>query len=120
MNLSNNSNAYSEEHRQVQWLSPGDPAHQVLVEHLHSKNFLSQLEQAVHGQHTGSLEVLHSLLLTYASKRVDYDPPSYEGRMQLAILDHNENCQRKAVEGTYVCYVTSINNSKTVSNKEHM
>ena len=85
--------------RDVAWLTPGSEAHKILVEHLHSPNFLSQVEMAAHGQHTGVLEVLHSLFLTYASKRIDYDPPSYEGRIKLAIIDHNENCQRKVKLG---------------------
>lgn len=81
----------------VPWLSPGDDAHQVLTEHLHSSRFLSQLELAAHGQHTGGLEVLHSLFLAYAPKRINFNPPSYEGKIQLAIIDHNENCQREVL-----------------------
>lgn len=67
--------------------------------HLHTPTFLTQLELAAHGQHTGSLEVLHSMFLAYATKRIDFDPPSYEGRIELAILDHNENCGLKAQTG---------------------
>jgi len=80
--------------RELKWLTPGDPAHQVLVEYLSSKNFLSQLRQAAHGTHTGTLENLHSVMLVYASKRIDFDPASYNGRMCLAIMDHNENVGR--------------------------
>lgn len=92
-------NNCSGEERVVPFLTAGEPAHTVLVEHLHSKPFQEQLALCTHGRHTGGLEVLHSMFLTYVSKRVDYDPPSYAGRIQLALLDHNENCRRKVVLG---------------------
>lgn len=84
----------SEEQRTVQWLKPGDPAHKVLIDYLSSNHFLNQIAQAAHGSHTGSLESLHSMMLAYAPKRLDFDPRSYEGRIKLAIMDHNENVQR--------------------------
>ena len=46
------------------YLTPGGAAHQVLVEHLHTKAFLEQVKFMVHGTHTGMLEVLHSAMLT--------------------------------------------------------
>lgn len=97
------------EDREVQFLGPGDPAHQVLVEHIKSKAFLSQLNLCTHGVHTGKLEVLHSMFLAYVSKRIDYDPPSYHARIQLAILDHNENCTRKPLYGEWIW--NSVNHS---------
>lgn len=87
------------EERQVQFLQAGDPAHKVLVEHLRSKAFMDQLSLCTHGVHTGRLEVLHSMFLAYVSKRVDYDPSSYNARIQLAVMDHNENCSRRPVLG---------------------
>lgn len=95
--------SYRGEHDDISFLEAGDGAHTVLTEHLHSNNFLKQLELCAHGQHTGRLEVLHSLILSYVSKRVDYDPPAYQGRVQLAILDHNENCQRPPILGELNC-----------------
>lgn len=80
--------------REVKWLTPNDPAHKVLVEYLKSDGFLAQLRQTAYGTHTGSLENLHSLILAYCSKRIDFDPASYKGRVSLAILDHNENIGR--------------------------
>ena len=90
---------FREEHELLPYLLPGSEAHEVLVEHLHSETFLRQLRLAAHGLHTGQLEVLHSMLLTYVSKRIDYDPAAYRGRIQLAILDHNENCERGVIMG---------------------
>jgi hypothetical protein len=52
-----------------------------------------------HGMHTGSLENLHSLILAYAPKRLDFDPPGYLSRVQLAIIDHNRNVGRATIKG---------------------
>ena len=49
--------------------------------------------------HTGALESLHSVMLKYAPKRLDFDPASYNGRIQLAILDFNENIHRERQRG---------------------
>lgn len=84
----------SDTEREVPWLVAGSPAHDVLVQHLSTPNFQKQVKQAAHGTHTGALESFHSLILAYASKRVDFDPPSYNGRVWLAIMDHNENAGR--------------------------
>lgn len=52
-----------------------------------------------HGLHTGSLENLHSLILVYAPKRLDFDPDGYNARVKLAIIDHNYNTGRKYAKG---------------------
>ena len=54
-----------------------------------------------HGMHTGSLESLHALILAYAPKLLDFDPPGYQARVQVAIMDHNHNYQRKLRLGEY-------------------
>ena len=51
--------------------------------------------------HTGSLESLHALILAYAPKLLDFDPPGYQARVQVAIMDHNHNYQRKLRLGEY-------------------
>lgn len=89
----------SDDREDVKWLTPGSPPHRILTEHLTSPQFLSQVELVAHGTHTGSLEVLHSLMLTYATKRIDFNPPSYCGRIQLAVMDHNENARRPVETG---------------------
>ena len=40
---------------------------------------------AADSQHTGELVSLHSLLLSYARKRIDYKADSYNARIQLAL-----------------------------------
>ena len=73
------------------------PAHD--ANHLAGKNFQSQIKQVAHGTHTGALESFHSSILAYTSKRVDFDPASYSGRVALAIMDHNENVGRSLKTG---------------------
>ena len=89
------------EQSQVSYLTPGSPAHQGLVTQLQKPQFLQSLKLTAHGQHTGQLEVLHSLLLSYVSKRVNFNPEAYEGRVKLAIIDHNANCGREILRGEY-------------------
>ena len=62
-----------------------------------------------HGQHTGRLENLHSLILAYAPKRLDFDPPYYHARVQLAIIEHNWNVQRDTLKGVS-SYVSQLHN----------
>lgn len=85
--------------RKVLWLTPGDAAHQVLCKLLAEPRTLQTLRMLNHGQHTGSLENLHSLILSYAPKRLDFDPPSYRMRVQLAVIDHNSNVGRQKETG---------------------
>ena len=81
------------------WLAVGDPAHQVLTTALACRRRLSTLRLLNHGMHTGRLENLHSLILTYAPKRLDFDPAGYRTRVNLAIIDHNSNVDRKVLQG---------------------
>jgi len=45
--------------------------------------------------HTGALEVFHSLLLKYCPKRQHFSYVGMQGHIELAILDHNYNTNRK-------------------------
>ena len=56
---------------------------------------------AGHGQHTGIIEVFHSLILAYAPKRMNYEPDTYTASIMLAVQDHNENVQRPVKRGDY-------------------
>ena len=70
---------------------------------LSSKYFLTLklFITAGHGQHTGIIEVFHSLILAYAPKRINYEPDTYTARIRLAVQDHNENVQRPVKRGDY-------------------
>lgn len=85
--------------RKTLWLQPEDPAHRVLLNALNKPKTLQSLRLLNHGLHTGTLENLHSLILVYAPKRLDFDPPGYQARVKLAILDHNHNVSRGSKKG---------------------
>ena len=86
---------FSDFARKVKWLHPGSPGHVALVKVLEQPYTIRTLKLLNHGMHTGKLENLHSLLISYAPKRIDFDPPSYQARVKLAIVDHNRNAARK-------------------------
>ena len=90
---------YSDVERRAAWLTSGSPAHQILVSALTCERRLTTLRLLNHGMHTGYLESLHSLMLTYAPKRLDFDPVGYRARTQLAIVDHNSNVGRDICKG---------------------
>lgn len=92
---------YSDIERKVPWLKPDSPAHKVLINTICAPKNIKTLRMLNHGQHTGSLENLHSLMVSYAPKRTDFDPPGYIARVQLAIIDHNENISRPVQKGLY-------------------
>ena len=85
--------------RKVTWLLPGSEAHKVLRETLTNPTNVKTLKMLSHGMHTGTLENLHSLILAYAHKRLDFDPPGYNARVMLAIIDHNRNIGRGVQKG---------------------
>ena len=89
---------YREFARKVEWVTPGSEALRVFTDTLTAqrKNTLRMLS---HGQHTGALENLHSLILAYAPKRLDFDPPGYQARVKLAIIEHNSNTGRALQTG---------------------
>lgn len=97
----------------MKWLVAGSPAHQVLVKILSDDKRLKTLRLLNHGQHTGKLETLHSLILCYAPKRLDFDPVGYDIRVKLAVIDHNYNATRSIAtgkmkaKGSIVCMMTS-------------
>ena len=55
-----------------------------------------------------TVEVFHSLLLKYCPKRQHFSYVGMQARIELAILDHNYNTQRKQAttkDGTIYCVV---------------
>ncbi|XP_078670415.1 uncharacterized protein LOC144910817 isoform X2 [Branchiostoma floridae x Branchiostoma belcheri] len=86
----------SEEDRtDIKWLKPGSDAHKALYEVVNAPALLRDLEHLTRFKHTGALEVFHSMLLKYADKRHHFPYPSMKARLQLAVLDHNENVHRE-------------------------
>ena len=88
---------FSSKNQDIDYLRIGDPAHRLLVKHLHSTTFLNQLNLCTHGVYTEQLEELSSTLRDYIDREENGDTDSYSASVQLAVLEHNENCTRKPV-----------------------
>jgi hypothetical protein len=81
------------------WLTADSPGLKVLTDYLHKPRVTKTLRLLNHGQHTGMIESLHNLIISYAPKRLDFDPAAYQSRVRLAIIDHNENVGRPPITG---------------------
>ncbi|XP_077990951.1 uncharacterized protein LOC144445284 [Glandiceps talaboti] len=84
-----------EDETETSWLKPDSPPHNAIRAIILDKKLLKDMKKMVLFKHTGNLEVFHGMLLKYCPKR---DHFSYEGmraRLQLAVLDHNENVGRE-------------------------
>ena len=80
--------------------------------------------------HTGALEVFHSLILKYCPKRQHFSYVGMQARIELAILDHNYNTNRKQAttnKGTLIfstnfgCYkMNGINTAKVTTIRSYI
>jgi hypothetical protein len=84
-----------EETRKKKWLVAGSGPHTAIQEVLCNKKLVKDLRKLTKACHTGQLEVFHSLLLKYCPKRQEFDYPQMLVRLQLAVLDHNNNLNRQ-------------------------
>ena len=84
-----------EEERKTRWLIPDSPAHQALQDVLFDKNLVKDIRHLTKACRTGELESFHNMLLKYCPKRKHYFYPGMLARLQLAVLDHNNNTARK-------------------------
>ena len=85
----------SEEEWSKKWLRSGSVAHNALRKVVLQDTLLRDMKKLTGFHHTGSLEVFHSLLLKYCPKRQHFSYVGMQARIELAILDHNCNTQRK-------------------------
>ena len=69
--------------------------HRTLINVVKDKTLLKDIKKLTGYHHTGSLEVFHSLLLKYCPKRQHFSYVGMQARIELAILDHNYNTERK-------------------------
>ena len=83
----------SEEERSRKWLGSGSVAHNALRKVVLQDTLLRDMKNLVGFHH--SLEVFHSLLLKYCPKRQNFSYVGMQAHIELAILDHNYNTQRK-------------------------
>ena len=81
--------------REKKWIEKYSPAYNNIKKVVLDKKTLKDLVQLAEPYHTGSLEVFHSLLNSYAPKRQEFELNVMNARIQLAILDHNNNVNRK-------------------------
>ncbi|XP_066303883.1 uncharacterized protein [Branchiostoma lanceolatum] len=84
-----------EAERKKKWLEVESPAHKALQEVVMDRILLKDMGHMTGFKHTGKLEVYHNLVLKYASKRIHYQYPAMLARLQLSVIDHNENIGRR-------------------------
>lgn len=76
------------------WLTEDSEAHKALKTVVQDKRLLKDLNKLTDFCHTGPLESYHSLILSYAPKRLHFPYAGQQTRLQLAALDHNHNVDR--------------------------
>ena len=84
--------------KDVQWLVHGSPAHTCLQSIVMDKTILNDLPYLVEYNHTGMLEVYHALMLKYVPKQEHFQLYGMIARTQLAVLEHNYNCNRSQMK----------------------
>ncbi|XP_040193733.1 uncharacterized protein LOC120927246 [Rana temporaria] len=84
----------TDEERKCDWLTQGSAAHHKLKSIIQDPRLLKDLEHISGFYHTGEVEVFHSMVLKYRSKRHHFSMDGMVARTQLAALDHNRNINR--------------------------
>ena len=92
----------SEVQRLKKWIKEGSPAFIALEKVVTDKRLICDLKYLVDFNHTGQLEVYHSLYLKYCPKRLHFSYPGMIARSQLAVMDFNS--------GVYLTQATTKNN----------
>ncbi|XP_035665525.1 uncharacterized protein LOC118408774 [Branchiostoma floridae] len=81
--------------KKTKWLQMGSPAHKALQEVVMDRTLLKDMGKMALFKHTGEIEVYHNVVLKYATKRIPYQYPGMKARLQLSVIDHNENIGRR-------------------------
>ena len=84
-----------DESRRKKWIKKNSPAFNAIEKVVLDKKNLNDMDHLTNPYHTGSLEVFHSVLNSYASKRQEFELNVMDARVKLAVLDHNANVNRK-------------------------
>ncbi|KAJ7998415.1 hypothetical protein DPEC_G00204700 [Dallia pectoralis] len=87
--------AKAHEQKMRMWITKDSVAFQDLSSLVLDKRLLRDMEKMGLFKHTGPLEVFHSALLKYLSKRQAFSFQGMRERCQLAILEHNENIVKR-------------------------
>ena len=88
----------SSETKKICWIRPGTPANLALEEVVLNKKLLKDLAKLTDFCHTGKIELYHSMMLKYCSKREHFSYKGMVARTQLAALDNNANTGRKQAQ----------------------
>ena len=83
-----------EKSRKKKWIKKNSPAYTAIEKVVMDKKNLKDMGQIIRPLHTGSLEVFHSVINSYASKRQEFELNLMNARVKLAIIDHNSNINR--------------------------
>lgn len=81
--------------KRTKWIKKSSVAYDAIEKVVLDKRNLKDMEQLTEPFHTGSLEIFHSLLNSYASKRYEFELNVMDARVKLAVLDHNCNVNRE-------------------------
>ena len=85
----------AEEQRSKKWLQSRSLVHRTVKNVVYNNTLLRDMKMLTSFHHTGALEVFHSLLLKYCPKRQHFSYVGMQAHIELAILDHNYNTNRK-------------------------
>ena len=80
---------------QKKWIKKDSLAYDGLEKIILDPKTLKDMDHLVDPYHTESVEVFHSLLNSYASKRHEFELNVMDARVKLAVIDHNYNINRK-------------------------
>ena len=83
------------------WLKEGSPSFVALERIVTDKRIIGDLAYLVNFCHTGSLEVFHSVLNKYCTKRLHFSLHGMIARTQLAVMDYNSgaNVEQATTKG---------------------
>ena len=88
----------SSEAKKICWLKPGSQAQLALEDIVLNTKLLKDLAKLTNFCHTGKLDVFHSMMLKYCSKREHFSYQGMIARTQLAVLDNNANSARNQAQ----------------------
>ena len=104
------------------WLKESSFAYGCLQRIVTDKTVLKDLKHVTNFNHTGTLEVYHSLYNKYSPKRLHFSYPGMIARAQLAVLDFNTAGRNAVIFTTreneserFVLYCRRPNNSNSQS-----
>lgn len=95
------------------WITEGSPAFLALKKIIYDKKLISAIEKCRHYIHTSQLESLHNVFLKYLPKRLNFWENSTNMRLQLAIIEHNTNVDRKLISKKWPAFRKSTKTIKT-------